>query len=50
MEIVKNWKLHVLTILIVIVSELIGIRKIGILVLMPILYATVFGGIISAPS
>lgn len=49
MESVKNWKLHILTIVIVIISELIGIRKIGILVLMPILYATVLGGIISVP-
>lgn len=49
MEIVKNWKLHVFTLVIVIVSEFIGIRKIGILVLMPILYATVIGGVISTP-
>lgn len=49
MEAVKNYKIHILTLIIVILSELIGIRKIGILILMPILYATVFGGIISWP-
>lgn len=49
MKEIKNYKLHILTLLIVIMSEFIGIRKIGILVLMPILYATIFGGIISWP-
>lgn len=49
MEMVKNWKLHVLTLIIVVISEFIGIRTVGILVLMPILYATVLGGIISMP-
>ncbi len=49
MEMVKNWKLHVLSLMIVIAAEFIGIRKIGILVLMPILYATVIGGVISTP-
>ena len=41
MEALKNYKLHI------IISELIGIRKIGILVLMPILYATIIGGVLS---
>ncbi len=49
MELIKNWKLHLLTLIVVIISEFIGIRKIGILVLMPILYATIIGGVISAP-
>jgi hypothetical protein len=49
MDAIKNYKLHILTLVIVIVSEFIGIRKLGILVLMPILYATIFGGFISAP-
>ncbi len=49
MDMIKNWKLHILTLFIVIISELIGIRKIGIIVLMPILYATVMGGILSTP-
>ena len=47
MEAVKNYKLHILAFLIVVLSEFIGIRKIGIIVLLPILYATIFGGIIS---
>lgn len=49
MEALKNYKIHILTLVIVIISELIGIRRIGILVLMPILYATVMGGILSWP-
>lgn len=49
MELVKNYKVHLLVLIIVVASEFIGIRKIGILVLMPILYATIFGGIISFP-
>ena len=47
MEALKNYKLHIMTLAIVIISELIGIRKIGILVLMPILYATIIGGVLS---
>ena len=47
MEALKNYKLHIMTLAIVIISELIGIRKVGILVLMPILYATIMGGILS---
>lgn len=49
MKAVKNYKLHILALVIVVISEFIGIRKIGILVLMPILYATVLGGLISWP-
>lgn len=49
MELIKSYKIHVLTLLVVVISEFIGIRKIGILVLMPILYATIIGGIVSMP-
>lgn len=49
MNFIKKYKLHFLTLIIVVISEFIGIRKIGILVLMPILYATLLGGIISWP-
>lgn len=44
-----NWKLHALAAVIIIVAEMIGVRKIGILVLMPILYAIVLGGFVSFP-
>lgn len=49
MEAIKNWKIHVLALVIVILSEFIGIRKIYILILVPILYATIMGGLISYP-
>ncbi|MGC5326408.1 DUF3100 domain-containing protein [Brevibacillus sp. SYSU BS000544] len=49
MEALKNWKLHLFALIIVVISELIGIRHIGIMVLMPILYATILGGVISWP-
>lgn len=49
MELVKAWKLHLIALGLVVVSEFIGIRKIGILIMVPILYATILGGIISVP-
>lgn len=49
MEAIKNYKLHILALIIVIVSEFIGIRSVGIIILMPILYATLIGGFISWP-
>lgn len=49
MKMLLNWKLHILAAVIILISELIGVRKIGILVFMPILYAIIFGGIISFP-
>jgi len=49
----KNWKIHVGALIIVVISELIGTKKIplgpGVLLLLPMLYAMVFGGIISWP-
>jgi len=53
LEVLKNWKVHVFAILVVIISELIGTRKIvlgpGVLLFLPMLYAMIIGGIISWP-
>ncbi|USG68195.1 DUF3100 domain-containing protein [Brevibacillus ruminantium] len=51
---VRDWKLHLIVLLLVIVGEWIGARKInlgfGVLALFPMLYVLVLGGIISWPS
>ena len=49
METVRDWKLHAFALGIVAVCELIGIKKYGVLVLLPMLYAMVVGGIVSFP-
>jgi len=49
----KNWKIHIAALIIVIICELIGTRKIligpGVLLFLPMLYAMVLGGILSWP-
>ncbi|QIQ21269.1 DUF3100 domain-containing protein [Zophobihabitans entericus] len=49
MEILKDWKLHIIALLVVVVCELIGIIKLGMIVLLPMIFAMVIGGIISIP-
>lgn len=49
MDLIKNWKLHLLAVLIVCVAEWIGMQKFGLVVLLPLLYALVLGGIVSWP-
>ncbi|UFJ39363.1 DUF3100 domain-containing protein [Brevibacillus humidisoli] len=53
-ERVREWKLHVIVLGLVIVTELIGTKKIdlgiGVLALFPMLYALVIGGFISWPT
>lgn len=53
MDVLKNWKIHVYAIIIVIICELIGTRKVplgpGVLLFLPMLYAMIIGGIISWP-
>ena len=49
MEILKNWKLHGLCVAVVVVCELIGTKKYGLVVLFPMLYAMILGGFISWP-
>lgn len=44
-----NWKLHGFAAVIILIAESIGVQKIGILMMMPILYAIILGGIVSFP-
>ena len=49
MDLIKNWKLHLLALIVVIVAESIGMHRFGLVVLLPLLYALVLGGILSFP-
>jgi len=53
LEILKSWKVHVFALLIVIVCEMIGTKKIplgpGVLLFLPMLYAMVLGAVVSLP-
>ena len=49
MEVVKNWKLHIIALAITVLCEWIGGVKYGLIVLFPMLYAMVIGGIVSWP-
>lgn len=49
MDLIKNWKLHLLALIIVIVAESIGMHRFGLVVTLPLLYALVLGGIVSYP-
>ena len=50
MQKIANLKLHILAIIVVAIAEAIGTQKFGLLVMLPLLYALVIGGIISLPS
>ena len=49
MDLIKNWKIHVLALIIVAIAEFIGIQKFGLIVLLPLLYSLVIGAILSFP-
>lgn len=49
MNILKDWKLQTIAIAIIALSEIIGKQQIGIVIFFPMLYAMVFGGIVSLP-
>lgn len=49
MDILKDWKLQSLGIAIIALCEAIGKREIGIVLVFPMLYAMIIGGIISVP-
>lgn len=53
MNLLSNWRIHAFALVLVIVSEAIGMKKIpvgpGVLMLLPMLYAMVIGAIISLP-
>lgn len=37
MDLIKNWKLHLLALIVVIVAESIGMHRFGLVVLLPLL-------------
>lgn len=49
MGLLKNWKIHLLCLLITLLAEGIGIQKFGIIVFLPLLYSLVIGLIVSIP-
>jgi len=49
MEVLRDYKLHLIAFLVVIICELIGRQTIWIIAVFPMLYAMIFGGIISFP-
>ena len=50
MDLIKNWKLHLLALLIVIVAESIGMKRFDLIIFLPLFYALIIGGIISYPN
>lgn len=53
MAILKSWKIHFMALIIVVICEWIGAKKVslgpGVLLFLPMLYAMVIGGILSLP-
>jgi hypothetical protein len=48
-DILRNWRIHLLVLIIVVMSENLGVVKYGLIILLPLLHALVLGGIISFP-
>lgn len=49
MDLIKNFKLHLLAIVIVVIAELIGVLRFGLVMFLPLFYALVIGAVISYP-
>lgn len=53
MNVVKDWKIHLCALIIVVICEMIGTRKVqmgpGVLLFLPMLYAMIIGGFLSWP-
>ena len=50
MQLLGNLKIHFLALVLTVVAEFIGIKKLGPVVLLPLLYTLVLGLLISIPS
>lgn len=50
MDLIKNWKIHLLALLIVIVAESIGAQRFDLIIFLPLFYALIIGGLISYPN
>lgn len=49
MEMLRDWKIHALCLACVVMSEFVGTFRYGFIVLVPMLYAMLLGGVISIP-
>ena len=53
MEILKSWKVHAFALIIVVICEMIGTKKValgpGVLLFLPMLYAMIIGAVVSYP-
>ena len=49
MDLIRNFKFHAAALIIVVLAELVGVQKFGLVVLLPLLYALVFGALVSFP-
>lgn len=49
MKVLTDWKLHLLALLVVVISELIGKHSFGIIIILPMIFAMILGGVISLP-
>ena len=49
MDLIRNFKIHAAALIIEVLAELVGVQKFGLVVLLPLLYALVFGALVSFP-
>lgn len=49
MDLIKNWKIHLLALIICVIAEMIGVIRLGLVVMMPLLYALIIGSVVSYP-
>lgn len=49
MDLIRNFKIHAAALVICILAELVGVRKFGLVVMLPLLYALVLGALFSFP-
>lgn len=49
MDLIRNFKLHLMALVVIVIAEWIGVQRFGLVVLLPLLYALVLGAILSFP-
>ncbi len=49
MDLIRNFKLHLMALVVIVIAEWIGVQRFGLVVLLPLLYALVLGTILSFP-
>ena len=50
MDLIKNYRIHLAAIIIVVIAEMIGTQRFGLIIFLPLLYALVLGTIVSYPA